>query len=124
MKILVVNNTMNIGGIESFLMNVYRNIDRTKYEFTFLTYNDFTYDYEEEIIALGGKILRITNPNKTTIRNHLKELKSAIQSCSPDVIHCHTYFNSGYVLLAARLSGVRVRITHSHTAFASTKINF
>lgn len=43
-------------GINSFLMNVYRNIDRTRYQFDFLVYGNGVGDYDEEIYALGGNI--------------------------------------------------------------------
>lgn len=115
MKILYINNTMNIGGIESFLMNVFRNIDRDQHQITFLTYNDFKYDFEDEILKLGGKIIRISNPNNVSILKHIKELYKAIKKEQPDVLHCNTHLNSGYVLLAAKLAKIKIRICHSHS---------
>lgn len=115
MKILYVNNTMNIGGIESFLMNVLRNIDHKKYEITFLTYNDFKYDFEDEILKLGSKIIRISNPNKVSTLKHIKELYKIIKKEHPDIIHCNTHLNSGYVLLAAKMAKIKTRICHSHS---------
>ena len=53
---------MNIGGLETFIMNLLRNIDRDKFKFIFLTYTDGKYDYEDEINELGGKIVRIHTP--------------------------------------------------------------
>ena len=35
-KILVFGMTENPGGVESFLMNYYRKIDKTKFQFDFL----------------------------------------------------------------------------------------
>ena len=118
MKILYVNNTMNIGGIESFLMNILRNIDRKKYEIVFLTYNNETFDYEKEIEKLGSRILRISNPNKVSNLEHVKQLYKVIKEESPDVVHCHTHFNSGYVMLAASLAKIKIRICHSHSTYA------
>ena len=48
---------MNYGGYETFLMNVYRNIDRTKVQFDFLTSMPGVFD--EEIKKMGGTIYRI-----------------------------------------------------------------
>lgn len=117
MKILQVVNQMNIGGIETFLMNLYRNIDRKKYQFVFLTYNESHYDYEDEIIALGGEVLRISNPNKVSLPSFMKELHQVIKKEKPDVVHCHTYFNSAYVMMISALLKVPIRICHAHTAF-------
>ena len=37
-NVLQVIGGMNMGGAETFLMNVFRNIDRSKFEFYFLCY--------------------------------------------------------------------------------------
>ena len=45
------------GGVETFLMNVYRNIDRSKIQFDFILSHDWNINlYEDEIKSLGGKI--------------------------------------------------------------------
>lgn len=123
MRILQVNYRMNIGGIESFLMNIYRNIDREKYQFVFLTYYSDKFDFEDEIKELGGEIIRISHPNRISKIKHIKEIYQAIRKNHIDVVHCHTYFDSAYVMLAAKLAKINVRIVHSHTAFALTENN-
>ncbi len=35
-------------------MNLYRNIDRTKYQFDFLYFTEDICDYDDEIKSLGG----------------------------------------------------------------------
>lgn len=118
MKILYVNNTMNIGGIESFLMNILRNIEKEKNEIIFLTYNEETFDYEEEIKKLGSRIIRISNPNDISILEHIKQLTNVMKEEKPDVVHCHTHFNSAYVMLAAYRAHIKKRICHSHSTYA------
>ena len=39
-RVLQVVATMNMGGIENFLMNLYRNIDKDKIQFDFLILNN------------------------------------------------------------------------------------
>lgn len=118
MKIIHVNCTMNIGGIESFLMNIYRNINREENEIVFLTYSDEEFDYEKEIISMGGRIIRISNPNSVSIFKHIKQLYEVIKKENPDVVHSHTHFNCAYVMIAAYFSHVRKRICHSHSSYA------
>lgn len=55
-KVLVFGMTDNPGGIESVIMNYYRQIDRDEIQFDFLSNSPFI-AYEEEIKALGGKII-------------------------------------------------------------------
>ena len=66
-KVLVFGITDLKGGVESVIMNYYRNIDRTKVQFDFLC-NTEKVAYEDEIRSLGGRIFKITarskNPKK------------------------------------------------------------
>ena len=55
-RILQVVNNMHRAGIETMLMNYYRNIDREKIQFDFLTHRKHKSDYDDEIISLGGRI--------------------------------------------------------------------
>lgn len=122
MKVMQVNYKMDIGGIESFLMNVCRNIDRKKYQFVFLTYYQHRFDYEEEILKLDNKLIKISQPNCVNIIKHIMEIYTVIKKEKIDVVHCHTYFDSAYVMIAAKLAGVKTRIVHSHTTYGSEKV--
>lgn len=121
-KILHVNTTLNIGGIENFLLNVYKNINKSKYEFIFLCYKNEKFDYEEELKKLGAKIIKISDPKKVSTIKHMKEIIKVIKTEKVDIVHCHTYFDSGVVLLAARIAKVKCRIAHSHTTEGQNKV--
>ena len=115
MKILYVNYAMNMGGIENFLMNVTRKI-ANKYEIDYLCYSDEKFLFEEELNKLNCNILRITSTSKCSPLKHFFEIKKIIKKGKYDVVHCNTYTDSGYVMFAAFLCGVKVRICHSHTS--------
>ena len=55
-RILQCVNDMHRAGLETMLMNYYRNIDRTKIQFDFLTHRPDKSDYDDEILSLGGKV--------------------------------------------------------------------
>lgn len=116
-KILFVNFSLNIGGIENFMINVLNNIDCQKYNITFLCLKNGTYDYEEQIKSNGSKIIKL-NEN---LNNHLKVIK-AIEKIlieeSIDIVHDNTYFYSLHSLIAAKNVGIKIRISHSHTSQA------
>ena len=57
-RILQVVNIMDRAGLETMLMNYYRNIDRTQVQFDFLTHRDTPGVYEDEIKKMGGRIYR------------------------------------------------------------------
>lgn len=115
-RILHVVTIMNRGGLETFIMNVYRSIDRQKVQFDFLVHRDEVGDYDEEIRNLGGRIFKVKKFNPISI-SYYKDLYSKIkQNKSAAAIHVHMDCTSGVVLLVAKLVGIKVRIAHAHTA--------
>ena len=48
-RILHVVTIMNLGGIETFLMSLYRNIDRNKIQFDFLVHREEKGFFDDEI---------------------------------------------------------------------------
>lgn len=58
-RILHFQGRMGLGGAESFMMNLYRKIDRTNYQFDFLIYEDYAdvQDYHSEIERLEAVFL-------------------------------------------------------------------
>ena len=71
-RILHVFGRVDRGGAETMVMNLYRNIDRSLIQFDFAVHTNDICDYEEEIIGLGGKILKnILHPIKLQISRNL-----------------------------------------------------
>ena len=56
---------MNAGGAETFLMKIYRQLDKTKYQMDFCINVPNKCFYEDEIISLGGKIYRIPSKSES-----------------------------------------------------------
>lgn len=65
-RLLCIISSMNTGGAETFLMKLYRNIDRTKYQFDFCINVPEKCFYEDEILSLGGKVFRIPSKSQNT----------------------------------------------------------
>ena len=81
-KVLVFGITDLPGGIESVIMNYYRNIDRNKVQFDFLC-NTEKVAYEDEIISLGGTIYRITARSKD-IKKYKEDMKNFFKEHSKE----------------------------------------
>ena len=115
-RILQVVTNMSFGGLENLLMNYYRNIDRSKVQFDFLTHVDIHQDFEEEIAALGGKLYRLPRLNPLSI-SYRKVLNAFFRE-HPEyrIVHSHLNCMSAVPLKAAKQCGVPVRIAHSHTS--------
>lgn len=70
-RLLCILSTMNAGGAETFLMKIYRCLDREKYQLDFCINAPDKCFYEDEIISMGGRIFRI--PTKS---DDLKKFKA------------------------------------------------
>ncbi|TXK82512.1 glycosyltransferase family 1 protein [Paenibacillus sp. N3.4] len=112
-RILHVVVNMNRGGAETLLMNLYRNMDRTKVQFDFLTCKAGAYD--AEIMGMGGTLHRI--PYVSDI-GHAKYIQALDQffAANPNykIVHAHMDKMSGFVLRSAKKAGAPIRIAHSH----------
>lgn len=70
---------MNAGGAETFLMKIYRRLDKLKYQMDFCINTADKCFYEDEIIALGGMIYRI--PAKSaSVSRFKKQLYDVVKS--------------------------------------------
>ena len=115
-RILHVVTDMSRGGLETFLMNYYRFIDRNRMQFDFLTHRKKRGDYDDEIEELGGIIYRLDRLNPFSI-SYRAQLNDFFKD-HPEyrIIHVHQDCLSSIILKAAMKQGVRVRIAHSHSS--------
>ena len=115
-RVLQVVTYMGRGGLETMLMNYYRNIDRDKVQFDFLTHRDERWDYDDEIESLGGKIYHLPKLNPFS-KNYLNALDKFFKEHKEyQIVHCHQDCLSGVVLKVAKKNGVKFTIAHSHNA--------
>lgn len=113
-KILHVVGKMHPGGIESLLMNVYRHIDRRRFEFHFAVQSPDPAFYDEEIRELGGKLF-VQPPPSQGLAAFRRTFEENVKRNGPyDAIHSHVFGFSGYVLKLAKGLGIPIRIGHSH----------
>lgn len=122
-RILHIIGTMNRGGAETLIMELYRHIDRTKVQFDFLIYNygNKPGAFDEEIKFLGGKIFLAKRRFYRGPFAFYKELKEFFKE-HPEyrIVHAHQYTTSGYMLSAAKNTSNPLTIAHSHIAFTIT----
>lgn len=116
-RILQIVPNMQAGGLESFIMNVYRNIDRNKIQFDFLVHYKEKKHYDEEIEIMGGKIYRFSLRNNNNLFKYIKELNKFYQEHKEyKIVHCHMSSIGFIHFLIAKKNGVKVRIAHSHNS--------
>lgn len=121
-KILNVIGSLDIGGAEINAMNILRNINKDKYQYEFLVFDQIPGVFEEEAIGLGAKIIRMQEP-KTNYKQFLKEFNVLLKDSHYDVLHVNTLWNSGLLLRLAKQNHIPVRICHSHSTESSANEN-
>lgn len=123
-RILQVVTHMNRGGLETMIMNYYRRIDRSKVQFDFLVHRTEEAAYDAEILALGGKIYRLSPMNPLS-RRYLSKLDSFFSDHQEyRIVHCHLDCMAGIPLKYAKKHGVPVRIAHSHNSSQTRDVKY
>jgi glycosyltransferase involved in cell wall biosynthesis len=123
-RVLHVVTYMGRGGLETMLMNYYRNIDRTKVQFDFLVHRQEEADYDAEIKSMGGKIYRLPRLNPWSV-SYLRVLNKFFKE-HPEyqIVHSHLDCMSGIPLKYAKKNGVKVRIAHAHSSSQTKDIKY
>lgn len=114
-RVLQCVNDMHRAGLETMLMNYYRNIDRNEIQFDFLTHRPYRSDYDDEILCLGGKVYYAPRLYPQNYHTYFKWMaKFFSEHPEYKIVHSHIDSMSYLPLLAAKKAGVLVRIAHSH----------
>ena len=112
-RVLHVIRHMNVGGAETFIMNMYRNLDKNKIQFDFLVFGEGYFD--AEIKSLGGKIFvmkYLTEIGEIKFRSNLIDFFKLHSEYR--IVHSHLDQVSGIILESAKKANVKYRISHSH----------
>lgn len=120
-KILhIVHALTRGGGLSNFIMNYYRNIDRTKIQFDFIYFRESANDFKDEITTLGGRYFSMTEPsaNLAFIKEREKFFKE--HKGEYTALHCHALFSAALYSKTAKKYGVKFVIAHSHSNDYST----
>jgi glycosyltransferase involved in cell wall biosynthesis len=113
-RILHVLGQMNRGGAETWLMHILRNIDRNIFQMDFLVSTTDVGAYDEEIRALGGRVIPCTGITTNPLK-YAQKFKQILREHGPyHVVHSHIHHYSGYILRLAHEAGIPIRVCHSH----------
>lgn len=118
-RVLQVVGAMNMGGIENFVMNLFRAADREHFQFDFLYITPQKCYFDDEIEQLGGRIFRITGRN-TDLRRHNQELRAFFLE-NRDIACVHIHASNAFCYNDARIAkkcGIKQVFVHSHSTNA------
>lgn len=126
-RLLCIVGSMDMGGAETFLMKIFRKLDKSKYQMDFAVAKKNEGTYDKEIIELGGKIYHITPKTKGIMKN-FNDIRTLVkQEKYKYVLRTSQHSLSALELLAARLGGASTlifRSSNSNTTSNSISQNF
>ncbi|MBG9981854.1 glycosyltransferase family 1 protein [Aerococcaceae bacterium DSM 111020] len=123
-RVLRVVALMNRGGVETQLMNIYRNIDKDKVQFDFLVTKGEQGVFDDEIRSLGGKIYYLPKLSEVGILKYIQSIFTFFRDHHYSIVHSHVNAMSGLFLTIAKYYNVPVRISQSHSAPDKSFKNF
>jgi len=113
-KVLQFVGSMDYGGVETWLMHVWRHIDRTKFQFDFCFTKPQPGAYAPEIESLGGRMVAC-RLNQRNPFGFARRFRALLREGQYSVVHSHVHHFSGFVIRLAHRAGVPMRIAHSHS---------
>lgn len=116
LKILQVGLSKTLGGMESFVMNYFRNIDKEHFSFDFADIYGEGIAYEDEIKKMGGRIFLFPNYKKHPFKME-KEYLKILEQEKYDIIHINTLSCANIIAVKAACKYKKSKIiVHSHNS--------
>lgn len=116
-RVLQVLGTMDLGGAESRVMDLYRNTDRERVQYDFMVHTAKKGFFEEEIDSLGGRVYRMPRfavYNWLSYQNAWKRFFASHPGYA--CVHGHMTSTASLYLPVAKASGVPVTVAHARSA--------
>lgn len=120
-RILHIVYTMNRGGMESRIMDLYRNLDRTRYQFDFYIESGNHGIYDDEIVNMGGRLYYSKEVYKYNIPNFRSFYQFISNHGNYKIIYAYNQW-SGFYLKEAKKCGVPNRIAYARTCIQTKSL--
>ena len=120
-KVLQILNGLHRGGMETFVMNLYRAVDKEEIQFDFLL-NQPGGDYEKEVRSYGANIFYFGSRRKDGLINYFHNLDIFFKEHSSEYIAVHYHestLTSIEPLYFAKKYGIERRLLHAHSSSVS-----
>ena len=114
-RILHIVGAMYPGGVENFIMNLYRRIDRERFQFDFVVHSRRDNDYIPEIESLGGRVYELPRLVRHPVSN-LRQIRTLVEENGYAAVERHTANALVAPQLLAAKSGGAVPVCHSHSS--------
>lgn len=115
-RVLEVVYGFGYGGIRTVIMNYLRYLDKGAFSVDIYVFGANTSPFTKEAEEYGARIYFEKENNAHHPYRFVQQLYAFMKEHGPyDVVHAHTNLISTWVLLAARMANVPIRLSHSHS---------
>lgn len=115
-RVLEVVYGFGYGGIRAFIMNYLKYLDKEKFKVDIYVFGAGSSPFTPQVMQMGARIFFEPENNVRNILRFVHQLKTFMRNNGPyDVVHANNNLISAWVLLAAKMEGVPIRLAHSHT---------
>lgn len=112
-RIAQMMTDMNYGGVEAVVMNFYRFIDKSKFQFDFFCFEGSLLPQKDEIEKLGGRIYIV--PKLFHPLCYIKTVRKIFRDNNYKIVHCHMNTMGIFAMYAAYKEHIPIRILHNHS---------
>ena len=119
LRVLQVGMTRNLGGIETYLIEQFRHLDKSKIDYDFVNITgEYSICYEDEILDSGSKIFKVVSRHKNPLLHYWQWFNILLQNKGVyDVIVLNTNsLEYVFPLVLGKIFGIPVRVIHSHNS--------
>ena len=119
-RVVMVASSLSINGISSVIFNYAEELNMDEFDLVIVAGTPIANKYQEIADKIGATIIELPSRKRNSFRFYTR-LYKILKSNQYDIFHIHGNSSSMAVeLLIAKLSGIKIRIAHSH----NTKCDF
>ena len=115
-KIAIIGGPILSGGKKNLIMEYFRHIDKSQVQIDIICNDNSNAIPTEEIESLGGRVFIV--PSFEKLPAHTWALYKIFKREKYDVVHAYNSTMNLFPMFAAKIAGVKVRISESHSMAA------
>ncbi len=112
-KILHMSTALDGGGVEKFLLNYYKHINRKKIHFSIIVPGFKKGLLEDDFLQLGANVYHVHKLSDNLFKGII-DIYKVVKNNEYDVVHCHGNKSSLLGIIFGFFCGIKVRIVHAH----------
>ncbi len=113
-RVLHVIRNLSRAGVETWLVNLLRHLDRDRFEVSFCVLDPQPQELDETVRAMGAHVIPCHGVGGPLA--FARSFRAVLAGQRWNVVHCHLLFFSGTVLRLAHQAGVSIRVAHAHSS--------